>query len=187
MGVTFRRTNLDGVLICDLEVYEDPRGFFVETFHAEKYAAGGIVGPFVQDNFSRSIKGTLRGLHFQARHPQGKLISVLYGCIWDVAVDIRRGSPTRGRWVGITLSDDNRRQLFVPEGFAHGFCVLSERADVMYKCTDIYHAEDDRGLLWNDPELAIDWPFQTPLLSNKDAKLPRLADLAEPDVPVYRA
>lgn len=183
MGVVFRQTGIDGVLMCDLDVYEDPRGFFLETFHEAKYAAGGIRGPFLQDNYSHSIKGTLRGLHYQLAHPQAKLVSVIHGCIWDVAVDIRTGSPTRGRWVGTVLSDENRRQLYIPDGFAHGFCVISERADVVYKCTDVYDPLDDRGIVWNDPDLDLDWPIRRPLLSGKDAALPRLADVACDDLP----
>ncbi len=177
------QTELPGVLLLEPPRFGDDRGFFMEVFHARKYAEAGITGPFVQDNFSRSVKGTLRGLHFQEPHPQGKLVQVLAGAVFDVAVDIRRGSPHFGRWVGVELSADNRRQLWVPPGFAHGFCVLSERADFHYKCTDFYQPASERGIAWNDPDLGIAWPVTAPLLSAKDAVAPRLQDA--PLLPVY--
>ncbi|HSP80728.1 MAG TPA: dTDP-4-dehydrorhamnose 3,5-epimerase, partial [Myxococcaceae bacterium] len=155
----------------------------MELFHARKYEEAGIVGPFVQDNFSRSVKGTLRGLHFQEPNAQGKLVQVMAGTVFDVAVDIRRGSPTFGQWVGVELSAENRHQLWVPAGFAHGFCVLSETADFLYKCTDFYAPGSERGVAWNDPDLAIEWPVSSPLLSPKDAMAPRLKDA--PVLPVY--
>jgi len=185
MGVSFRETLIDGVLICDLDVYEDDRGFFLETFHLEKYVEGGIQGPFVQDNFSHSRQGVLRGLHYQLPRGQAKLVSCIRGTIFDVAVDIRRGSPTFGKWVGTVLSDENRRQLFIPDGFAHGFCVLSAFADVVYKCTDFYYAKDDRGVLWSDPSINIDWPVRNPVLSEKDGALPALTQIAEHDLPPF--
>lgn len=185
MGVSFRETLIDGVLICDLDVYEDDRGFFLETFHLEKYVKGGIQGPFVQDNYSHSRQGVLRGLHYQLPRAQAKLVSCIRGTIFDVAVDIRYRSPTFGQWVGTVLSDENRRQLFIPGGFAHGFCVLSPFADVVYKCTDFYYPEDDRGVLWSDRAINIDWPVRTPVLSGKDGALPSLADIPKRELPLY--
>jgi len=176
-------TDLPGVIVLEPRVFEDPRGFFFESYHAERYARAGLPEHFVQDNHSRSIPGALRGLHYQLRHPQGKLVRVLRGAIWDVAVDIRRGSPTFGRWVGVELSADNKRQLYVPPGFAHGFCVPTEESEVEYKCTAFYVSEDERGIAWNDPALGIAWPITTPLLSDKDRAFPRLAMA---DLPEYR-
>ncbi len=176
-------TELPGVLILELKRFGDDRGFFMEMFQAKRYAEVGIVGPFVQDNFSRSAKGTLRGLHFQEPNAQGKLVQALAGAVYDVAVDIRRGSPTFGKWVGVELSADNRRQLWVPAGFAHGFCVLSESADFHYKCTDFYSPGSEHGIAWNDPDLGIPWPVTSPLLSAKDSAAPRLKDA--PLLPTY--
>ena len=176
-------TALPGVVIVDPRVFEDRRGFFFESYHAERYARAGLPERFVQENHSRSIPGTLRGLHYQLRHPQGKLVRVLRGSIWDVAVDIRRGSPTFGRWVGVELSAGNKRQLYVPVGFAHGFCVPTEESEIEYKCTEFYVSEDERGIAWNDPALGIAWPITTPLLSDKDRAFPRLAMA---DLPEYR-
>jgi dTDP-4-dehydrorhamnose 3,5-epimerase len=187
MSLQCEPTAVPEVRVLTPRVYRDPRGFFMETFHEEKYRAAGVARRFVQDNYSHSGRGTLRGLHYQLRRPQAKLVSVIWGTIFDVAVDIRAGSPTFGRWVGQTLSDENRCQLFIPEGFAHGFCVLSERADVMYKCTDFYHPQDDRGVLWNDPAIGIQWPLTDPLLSDKDRKLKPLAEIPPEDLPAYRA
>ena len=172
------RTALDGVLIVEPTVFSDGRGFFQETYHQEKYRDAGIPVDFVQDNLSFSRKGTLRGLHYQHPHGQAKLVQVLAGHVYDVAVDVRRGSKSYGRWVGIHLSDDTRRQIYVPEGFAHGFCVLSETALFSYKCSDLYAPDCERGVLWNDPDLAIDWPVTAPILSEKDAGYPRLRDIA---------
>ena len=168
-------TELPGVLLIEPEVHRDARGFFLETYHADKYGAAGIAGPFVQDNHSRSVRGTLRGLHLQRTRLQGKLVRVIEGEIYDVAVDVRRGSPTFGRWVGETLSADNFRQWYIPPGFAHGFCVLSDVAEVEYKCTALYDAPDELGIAWNDPELKIDWPIADPLLSDRDRGHPSLA------------
>ena len=173
----FNETKLKGVVLVEPDVFNDPRGYFLETYHAGRYAKGGIPGPFVQDNFSHSVSGTLRGLHYQLQRPQGKLVMVLQGRIFDVAVDIRKGSPTFGRWVGVELSGENKRQLYIPPGFAHGFCVLSETADVLYKCTDVYAREDERGIIWNDPALAIAWPVTAPLLSDKDRAYKRLSEM----------
>lgn len=166
MNVT--KTPLPGVMIIAPRVFQDARGFFLETWHQARYQECGLPTHFVQDNLSCSIRGTLRGLHFQHPSDQGKLISVLQGEIFDVAVDIRVGSPTFGRWTSIVLSDENKLQVYVPEGFAHGFCVTSDRAVVMYKCTDFYNPQTEGGVLWNDPDLAIDWPIREPLLSEKD-------------------
>jgi dTDP-4-dehydrorhamnose 3,5-epimerase len=163
-------TPLDGVVVIEPKVFGDDRGFFMETWHAEKYRQAGIAGPFVQDNLSRSALGVLRGLHYQHPHGQGKLVWVLEGEVFDVFVDIRRGSPTFGQWHGERLSATNKRQMFAPAGFAHGFCVLSESALFAYKCTEAYHPEAEHTLLWNDPDLAIDWPLDAPSLSPKDAQ-----------------
>ena len=168
-------TALSGVAILEPQVHRDPRGYFVEVYRADRLASLGIDVRFVQDNQSRSERGTLRGLHWQWRRPQAKLIRVVTGEIFDVAVDIRRGSPTFGRWVGATLSAENFRQMFVPEGFAHGFCVTSDVADVEYKCSDVYDAGGEAGLAWNDPEVSIAWPCQHPLLSERDRNHPTLS------------
>ena len=174
---------LPEVLLVEPKVFGDDRGFFMELFHAKRYADAGIPGPFVQDNYSRSAKGILRGLHFQEPQAQGKLVQVLAGAVYDVAVDVRRGSPTFGKWSAVELSSENRRQLWIPPGFAHGFCVLSVFADFHYKCTTLYAPEVERGVLWNDPDLGIPWPVKEPLLSGKDAKAPRLKDA--PVLPVF--
>jgi dTDP-4-dehydrorhamnose 3,5-epimerase len=170
----FLTTDLPGVLLIEPDVFWDNRGFFLETYQQARYAAGGISGPFVQDNHSFSTQGTLRGLHAQRTKPQGKLVRAVEGEMFDVAVDVRRGSPTFGRWVGALLSGDNFRQLWVPPGFAHGFCVLSERVHVEYKCTDFYDRADEVTVAWNDPEIAVAWPISEPVLSAKDAAAPRL-------------
>jgi dTDP-4-dehydrorhamnose 3,5-epimerase len=165
--VRFTSLALPEVILVEPDVHRDPRGFFLETYHLEKYRAGGIPGPFVQDNHSRSIQGTLRGLHAQRRRPQGKLVRAVNGEMFDVAVDIRRGSATFGRWVGVRLSGENFQQLYIPPGFAHGFCVLSAVVDVEYKCTD-----------FNDPDVGIEWPVRDPTISDKDRRLSALKDLA---------
>ncbi|MEH6669062.1 dTDP-4-dehydrorhamnose 3,5-epimerase [Halopseudomonas sp.] len=172
-------TELPGVLIIEPQVFGDERGFFLESFHAERYREAGIDMAFVQDNHSRSRKGVLRGLHFQRRHPQGKLVRASRGSIFDVAADIDPASPTFGQYVGVTLSDENHRQMWIPPGYAHGFCVLSDEADFEYKCTDLYYPNDEGGVLWSDPDLNIQWPLSDPLLSVKDLALPSLADLAK--------
>lgn len=172
----FEQTALAGVMIVDAKVFGDHRGFFMETYHKQRFAEAGIDSEFVQDNHSRSCRGTLRGLHYQIRHPQGKLVRAVQGTIFDVAVDLRRSSPTFGKWVGYELSDENRRQLYVPPGFGHGFCVLSETAEVIYKCTDLYHPEEERSLLWNDPHVGVQWPIQEPILSAKDLQGKLFAD-----------
>jgi dTDP-4-dehydrorhamnose 3,5-epimerase len=177
--VIFHPTPLNGVVLIEPRVFEDARGFFMETYRADRFKEGGIDLPFVQDNHSRSCKGTLRGLHYQIEHPQGKLLRVVSGEIFDVAVDLRRGSPTFTRWHGERLSSDNRLQLYIPPGFAHGFCVLSDSAEIVYKCTDVYSPGGERAIRWNDPELAIGWPVAEPLLSSKDAAAPSLAEMAD--------
>ncbi len=168
---------LPEVILVEPDVHRDARGFFLETYHVEKYRAGGIPGPFVQDNHSRSVRGTLRGLHAQHRRPQGKLVRAVEGEMFDVAVDIRRGSPGFGRWVGVRLSGENFRQLYVPPGFAHGFCVLSDVVHVEYKCTDFYDPGDEIGLAWNDGDVGIEWPVSDPVISEKDRRLPPLRSL----------
>lgn len=171
-------TSLPGVLLIEPRVFGDARGFFKETYHTRRYADHGVPGTglsFVQDNYSRSARGVLRGLHFQRRHPQGKLVQVVRGVVFDVVVDIRPSSTTCGQWYGIELSADNHRQLWVPPGMAHGFCVLSDLADFQYKCTDFYRPDDEGGIAWNDPAIAIDWPIAEPILSDKDARWPVLA------------
>jgi dTDP-4-dehydrorhamnose 3,5-epimerase len=179
-------TAVPEVVVIEPDVHVDGRGFFLESYHADRYREHGIVDPFVQDNHSRSLAGTLRGLHLQIRHPQGKLVRVIEGEIFDVAVDVRRGSPTFGRWVGVTLSAANFRQCYIPAGFAHGFCVVSAVAQVEYKCTDRYDPSAEIGVAWNDPALAITWPTGEPLLSARDRQLPAL-DRVIDTLPVFRA
>lgn len=182
----FLELALPGVILVEPDIFRDDRGFFLETYHRERYRDGGIAEVFVQDNHSKSRAGTLRGLHAQGgEHAQGKLVRAVEGEIFDVAVDIRRGSPTFGKWVGEILSESNYRQLYVPAGFLHGFCVLSETAQIEYKCTAFYSRADELSVVWNDPDLAIAWPLQEPLLSAKDAAAPRLRDLTDL-LPPYR-
>lgn len=173
-----RATPLDHpeVLLIEPDVFPDPRGFFMETFHSIKYAEHGVPAVFLQDNHSRSSRGVLRGLHYQLKNPQGKLVRVVSGEVFDVAVDIRRGSPWFGKWVGAILSEENHRQMYVPPGFAHGFCTLSERADFLYKCTDLYAPGDEYGIAWDDPEIAIEWPEMDYLISDKDLANPLLIE-----------
>ena len=187
----FVATDLSGVLVVEPDVHRDARGFFLETFRQDKYREGGIPGPFVQDNQSLSAGGTVRGLHLQVgRRPQGKLVRVVDGVIYDVAVDVRRGSPTFGRWVGAWLSSDDFRQIYIPPGFAHGFAVTSPTAQIEYKCTDVYDPEGEVGIAWNDPALAIEWPVHlfpgAPLLSGRDNNHPPLAAVTD-RLPIYRA
>lgn len=170
---------LPGVLIVEPDVYRDERGFFLEAYHARKYAELGVAGPFVQDNHSFSRKSALRGLHAQVQRPQGKLVRAVAGEMFDVAVDIRPDSPTFKRWVGVRLSGDNFRQLYVPPGFAHGFCTLSDELHVEYKCTAFYDPADEIAIAWDDPDLAIAWPVTTPVVSEKDGRAPRLATMVE--------
>ena len=175
----FLPSALPGVVVIEPDVFRDPRGFFLEAYHARKFAEGGIPAAFVQDNQSRSVKDTVRGLHAQLRRPQGKLIRVLQGAVWDVAVDIRRGSPVFGRWVATELTAENLRMVYVPPGFVHGFCVLSEFADVEYKCTDFYDPGGEITVLWNDPAIGIPWPAREPILSAKDRAGKRLEELGD--------
>ena len=155
---TFTETSIEGVIVVDVKSYGDDRGYFMETYKQPDFAKGGIDVDFVQDNQSSSTKGVLRGLHFQINHPQSKLVRVVSGEVFDVAVDLREGSPTYGKWEGVVLSAQNKRQFFIPRGFAHGFLVLSETAEFCYKCDDVYHPNDEGGLMWNDPAIGIEWP-----------------------------
>lgn len=173
------KTPLEGVLLIKPQIFGDSRGFFLETWQAERYAAHGISGPFVQDNHSRSVQGVLRGLHFQLAFPQGKLVSVSLGSVFDVAVDIRPQSPSFGQWFGALLTADNQHQLWVPPGLAHGYCVTSEIAHFHYKCTDYYHPNDEGSLRWNDPYLNITWPLTKPTLSTKDSQAPSWKEVFE--------
>jgi dTDP-4-dehydrorhamnose 3,5-epimerase len=182
----FDETSLPGVILISPDVHGDDRGFFLETYHAKKYADGGIDAVFVQDNHSRSKQGILRGLHLQLRHPQGKLVRVIEGEVLDVAVDVRRGSPNFGEHVALELSASSFQQLYVPPGFAHGFLVTSEAAQFEYKCTDLYHPEDELSIAWNDPQLAISWPVASPSLSKKDQDAKTLAELMD-QLPVFAA
>lgn len=179
-------TELPGVVIIEPRVFNDARGFFFESYNAPRYAAAGITATFVQDNHSRSVGGTIRGLHYQLRSPQAKLLRVIRGSVLDVAVDIRRGSPTFGRWVGVELSAENKRQLFIPAGFGHGFCASSDVVEVEYKCSDVYVADDQHGIIWNDPTIGIAWPVRDPILSEADRAYRPLARDRE-DLPVYES
>lgn len=175
MPFTFTRLGIPEVVLVEVQAFHDARGYFLEMYKQSDFVKQGLVHPFVQDNHSHSVRGVLRGLHYQkAPAAQGKLVAVTHGEIFDVAVDIRQGSPTYGRWVSVTLADTNRQMLYVPVGFAHGFCVLSATADVVYKTTAEYAPDLERGLRWNDPELSIPWPVENPLLSPSDAQLPPL-------------
>jgi len=183
----FTELEIPGVILVEPTLFPDERGFFLETFHEQKYRAGGIAASFVQDNHSRSVAGTLRGLHSQRRQPQGKLVRVIEGEIFDVAVDIRRGSPTFAKWVGVRLSAENFHQLYIPPGFVHGFCVLSPVAQVEYKCTDYYAPKDEQSVIWNDPQIGIAWPLPpgtAPVVSPKDESAPRLAEILD-QLPKY--
>ena len=179
-------TNLPGVLLIEPKRFGDARGYFLETWHEERYAAAGINLRFVQDNLSRSVRGILRGLHLQHPTDQGKLVSVVEGEVFDVAVDVRVGSPSFGKWTGATLSERDHRQLWIPPGFAHGFCVTSDVALFAYKCTAPYSSAHEMGVAWNDPALGIAWPIAEPQLSAKDSALPRLADIDPARLPRYQ-
>lgn len=178
-------TSLPGCLVIEPKVFGDDRGWFFESWNRERYSGHGIGPDFVQSNLSRSARGVLRGLHYQWPGPQGKLVSVLEGEVYDVAVDIRRGSPNFGQWTAVILSAENRRQFWIPEGFAHGFVALSEFAQFTYLCTALYDAAADTSIVWNDPDIAIDWPVAEPSLSGKDAAAPRLGDLPPDRLPAY--
>jgi len=169
----FMETSIEGVYIVEPTVFGDERGYFMETYHEREFKEAGIDATFVQDNQSKSKRGVLRGLHFQRTKPQGKLVRVIRGEVFDVAVDLRRDSPTYGKWEGVILSEDNKKQFYIPEGFAHGFLVLSDEAEFTYKCTEFYHADDEGGILWNDPEIGVEWPLEgldEIILSEKDEK-----------------
>ena len=186
MSLHCEKTSISGVLLFTPKVHGDARGFFLQTYQTKLYAAAGLDRVFVQDNLSRSRRDTVRGLHYQLKHPQGKLVSVLRGAVLDVAVDLRRGSPTFGKSVAVELSEDNRKQLFIPEGFAHGFRVLSDTADFHYKCTDFYAPGDEFGVMWNDPDIAVPWgAVAAPVVSPKDLVLPKLADVPPEHLPKY--
>lgn len=179
-------TELEGVLILEPVVFGDHRGFLLECYQRQRYADAGIDAIFVQDNISFSVRQTLRGLHYQYPHSQAKLVQALQGEIFDVVVDIRTGSPSFGKWAGVVLSAQNRRQLYVPTGFAHGFCVLSETALFMYKCSNYYSPRDEGGILWSDSDVGIEWPVKDPILSQRDAALVRLCDVDPERLPTYR-
>jgi len=183
--MNIKPTEHPDVLLIEPDVFGDARGFFMETFHVEKFAQAGLPTAFLQDNHSHSIRGVLRGLHYQLQHPQGKLVWVVSGEVLDVAVDIRKGSPRFGQWVSVLLSAENRQQIYVPPGFAHGYCTLSEEADFLYKCTDVYTPADEYGIAWDDPALAIEWPPVEYLLSDKDLKNPLLSETDR--LPLYKA
>lgn len=177
-GMKVTETSLPGVLCVEPRRFHDPRGYFFETFRRDRYESLGLAADFVQDNVSYSTRGVLRGLHYQNPHPQGKLISVLQGEVFDVAVDVRVGSPTFLQWTGMTLSAENGRQLMIPEGFAHGFVVTGDSALVLYKCTEFYRPDCESSIAWNDPALGIDWPIDSPILSEKDRDAPFVGDSA---------
>ncbi len=177
----FTKTKIDGVIILEQKVFGDSRGYFMETYEKRKFAEGGITAEFVQDNQSMSTKVVLRGLHFQKTHPQAKLVRVIKGAVYDVAVDLRKDSPTYGEYVGAVLSDENKKQFYIPKGFAHGFLVLSDVAEFVYKCDDFYYPSDEGGMMWNDPEIGIEWPLdgiEEIKLSEKDKKNPGLHSLS---------
>ena len=171
----FIKLSIPAVILVKPTLFEDHRGFFMESYHKNKFSSGGIKCNFVQDNHAKSVQNTLRGLHFQLLYPQAKLLRCLKGKVFDVAVDIRRNSPTYRRWVGAELSEENKYQLFIPEGFAHGYYVISETAEIAYKCSQIYHPEDEQGIVWNDPEIGVQWPATNPILSDKDANFQKLS------------
>ena len=178
MPFSFKRLSMPDIILVDPQSFPDDRGFFFESFKESEFLSGGIDKKFVQDNFSHSIRGVIRGLHFQKTpKAQAKLVSVLKGEIFDVAVDIRKNSPTYGKWVSEILSENNHKLLYIPEGFAHGFCVLSEEADVLYKVSNEYSPEHEDGIIWNDPKLNIDWPISKPIVSSNDSKLPLFENL----------
>ncbi|ABX44025.1 dTDP-4-dehydrorhamnose 3,5-epimerase [Lachnoclostridium phytofermentans] len=178
--ITVTECGIDGLFVIEPTIFKDNRGYFIETYHKEAYEAAGITAEFIQDNQSMSKKGVLRGLHFQINYPQAKLVRVLSGEVFDVAVDLRKGSKTFGKWYGVVLSEENQKQFFVPEGFAHGYLVLSDTAVFAYKCTDFYHPGDDGGLLWNDPEVGIEWPIPEDMdlvIAQRDQEWGTLADI----------
>lgn len=175
------------ILVIESDVFRDDRGHFLESYHSQRYQEHGLPGRFVQDNLSFSKRGVLRGLHYQLGVPQGKLVWVVQGEVFDVAVDIRKGSPTFGRWVGFTLSSESLNQIYIPEGFAHGFCVTSETALFVYKCTDYYTPKEERGVRWDDPSLGIEWPISRPIVSKKDGEYPGLDNISAENLPKFEA
>lgn len=181
MNVT--RVSLEGLLLIEPLCFQDERGFFLETYQSDRYRAAGIVDQFVQDNQSRSARGVLRGLHFQVQRPQAQIVTVIRGRVFDVAVDLRASSPTFGQWFGVELSDKGPRQLYMAPGFAHGFCVLSDWADLHYKTSRFYDPHDEGGLLWSDPEVGIQWPIETPQVTSRDMAYPRIRDLSQIQLP----
>lgn len=174
---SFKKTEIEGVYIIEPKVFGDDRGYFMETYKDSDFKEAGLDYEFVQDNQSKSRKGVLRGLHYQKQFPQAKLVRVISGEVFDVAVDLRKGSPTYGKWVGVILSSENKKMFMIPRGFAHGFVVLSETAEFVYKCDEVYHPEDEGGIMWNDPDIGVAWPYEEePLLSEKDKKHPPLKE-----------
>jgi dTDP-4-dehydrorhamnose 3,5-epimerase len=184
MSIRFVETGLAGLLLIEPQCFRDKRGFFLESFHAERYRAYGIADEFVQDNHSRSCKSVLRGLHFQIKQPQAQIVTVIRGHIFDVAVDLRRSSSTFGHWFGAELSDEGRRQIYMPPGFAHGFCVLSEFADLHYKVSQLYDPADEGGIYWADSDIGVCWPIEAPIVSERDNSYPRLRELSPKQLPV---
>jgi len=182
LTMQIQRLAIPDLILITPDVYRDERGYFQETWHGARYAEYGIPEDFVQDNEARSSRGVLRGLHYQLAHPQGKLVRVVEGEVFDIAVDIRIGSPTFRKWKGVRLNSELKQQLYVPPGFAHGYCVLSETALFSYKCTEYYHPEDEYSLLWNDPDLGIEWPVERPIVSPKDQAAPRLKEINPADL-----
>ena len=179
-------TEIKGVLVIEPDVFYDDRGFFLESYNQDRFQELGIQSNFVQDNLSLSKYGTLRGLHYQHPHEQAKLVQVIQGAVFDITVDIRTESPTFGKWIGIELSAENKKQMLIPEGFAHGYCVLRDTAVFQYKCSDFYVPDCEGGILWSDPDLAIDWPVNSPIVSDKDSKLPFLRDIPKDRLPFYK-
>jgi len=180
------QTSLKGVLIVEPQVFRDKRGYFLETYHEKKFKEAGIDSRFVQTNHSHSIEGVIRGLHYQLKYPQAKLIYVPRGSIFDVAVDIRQDSPTFAKWIGFHISEENHNQVFIPCGFAHGFCVMSKEADVIYKCTGVYEPDDEYGIRWDDPKLSIYWPVKDPTISEKDLRFPYLSNIQKEALPCLK-
>ena len=176
-------TTLEGIAIIEPEVFDDSRGYFMETYQLNRYHNAGFRESFVQDNLSFSTKGTLRGLHFQIQRPQAKLVQAVTGEIFDVAVDIRPGSKSFGKWAGVLLSEQNKRQVFIPAGFAHGFCVLSPTAHFLYKCSEFYDPDDEGGIIWSDPAIGIGWPVEEPIISEKDRQFPPLSEIGPDQLP----
>ena len=183
MAAKFETCDIPGLVVITPDVYADARGWFMEAYHAQRYFENGVKAVFVQDNRSFSVKNVLRGLHFQLHRPQAKLVSVVHGTVWDVAVDIRWGSPTFRKWFAVELSAENRKQFYIPAGFAHGFCVLSDEAEFHYKCSEFFDPKDDRGLLWNEPAIGVKWPVKNPILSQKDTIRIPFEKLTEADFP----